>query len=136
MPKNGGFHDEILATTLHIIFKKISFDAFFGRNRSFKELHQSSYAQEISKNLSKRLLNASRVQTNDLLKQFDTHLTGLTEEQAYTQQITVGLNEVTHEKPLTWWQHLWYCYRNPFNILLSLLGVCHPKSVPRNWPEL
>ncbi len=41
---------------------------FFGRNRSFKELHQSSYAQEISKNLSKRLLNASRAQTNDLLK--------------------------------------------------------------------
>ncbi|EXD14935.1 magnesium-translocating P-type ATPase [Acinetobacter baumannii] len=96
---------------------------FFGRNRSFKELHQSSYAQEISKNLSKRLLNASRVQTNDLLKQFDTHLTGLTEEQAYTQQMTVGLNEVTHEKPLTWWQHLWYCYRNPFNILLSLLAL-------------
>ncbi|SCD16417.1 magnesium-transporting ATPase MgtA [Acinetobacter baumannii] len=75
---------------------------FFGRNRSFKELHQSSYAQEISKNLSKRLLKASRAQTNDLLKQFDTHLTGLTEEQAYTQQMTVGLNEVTHEKPLTW----------------------------------
>lgn len=96
---------------------------FFGRNRSFKELHQSSYAQEISKNLSKRLLNASRAQTNDLLKQFDTHLTGLTEEQAHTQQMTVGLNEVTHEKPLTWWQHLWYCYRNPFNILLSLLAL-------------
>lgn len=96
---------------------------FFVRNRSFKELHQSSYAQEISKNLSKRLLNASRAQTNDLLKQFDTHLTGLTEEQAYTQQMTVGLNEVTHEKPLTWWQHLWYCYRNPFNILLSLLAL-------------
>ncbi|MDC4401733.1 magnesium-translocating P-type ATPase [Acinetobacter baumannii] len=96
---------------------------FFGRNRSFKELHQSSYAQEISKNLSKRLLNASRTQTNDLLKQFDTHLKGLTEEQAYTQQMTVGLNEVTHEKPLTWWQHLWYCYRNPFNILLSLLAL-------------
>ncbi|ENG3495079.1 magnesium-translocating P-type ATPase [Acinetobacter baumannii] len=96
---------------------------FFGRNRSFKELHQSSYAQEISKNLSKRLLNASRTQTNDLLKHFDTHLTGLTEEQAHTQQMTVGLNEVTHEKPLTWWQHLWYCYRNPFNILLSLLAL-------------
>lgn len=96
---------------------------FFGRNRSFKELHQSSYAQEISKNLSKRLLNASRAQTNDLLKQFDTHLTGLTEEQAHSQQMTVGLNEVTHEKPLTWWQHLWYCYRNPFNILLSLLAL-------------
>ncbi|HCH7478378.1 TPA: magnesium-translocating P-type ATPase [Acinetobacter baumannii] len=103
--------------------KRFHLMRFFGRNRSFKELHQSSYAQEISKNLSKRLLNASRVQTNDLLKQFDTHLTGLTEEQAYTQQMTVGLNEVTHEKPLTWWQHLWYCYRNPFNILLSLLAL-------------
>lgn len=103
--------------------KRFHLMRFFGRNRSFKELHQSSYAQEISKNLSKRLLNASRAQTNDLLKQFDTHLTGLTEEQAYTQQMTVGLNEVTHEKPLTWWQHLWYCYRNPFNILLSLLAL-------------
>ncbi|XZW11630.1 magnesium-translocating P-type ATPase [Acinetobacter baumannii] len=103
--------------------KRFHLMRFFGRNRSFKELHQSSYAQEISENLSKRLLNASRVQTNDLLKQFDTHLTGLTEEQAYTQQMTVGLNEVTHEKPLTWWQHLWYCYRNPFNILLSLLAL-------------
>ncbi|MFV5647061.1 cation-transporting P-type ATPase, partial [Acinetobacter baumannii] len=103
--------------------KRFHLMRFFGRNRSFKELHQSSYAQEISESLSKRLLNASRVQTNDLLKQFDTHLTGLTEEQAYTQQMTVGLNEVTHEKPLTWWQHLWYCYRNPFNILLSLLAL-------------
>ncbi|CAI3101972.1 magnesium-translocating P-type ATPase [Acinetobacter baumannii] len=103
--------------------KRFHLMRFFGSNRSFKELHQSSYAQEISKNLSKRLLNASRAQTNDLLKQFDTHLTGLTEEQAYTQQMTVGLNEVTHEKPLTWWQHLWYCYRNPFNILLSLLAL-------------
>lgn len=96
---------------------------FFGRNRSFKELHQSSYAQEISKNLSMRLLDASRAQTGDLLKQFDTHFTGLTEEQAHTQQMAVGLNEITHEKPLTWWQHLWYCYRNPFNILLSLLAL-------------
>ncbi|EYS27698.1 magnesium-translocating P-type ATPase [Acinetobacter baumannii 45052_5] len=103
--------------------KRFHLMRFFGRNRSFKELHQSSYAKEISESLSKRLLNASRVQTNDLLKQFDTHLTGLTEEQAYTQQMTVGLNEVTHEKPLTWWQHLWYCYRNPFNILLSLLAL-------------
>ncbi|MCF7214772.1 magnesium-translocating P-type ATPase [Acinetobacter baumannii] len=103
--------------------KRFHLMRFFGRNRSFKELHQSSYAQEISENLSKCLLNASRVQTNDLLKQFDTHLTGLTEEQAHTQQMTVGLNEVTHEKPLTWWQHLWYCYRNPFNILLSLLAL-------------
>lgn len=96
---------------------------FFGRNRSFKELHQSSYAQEISKNLSMRLLNASRAETNDLLKQFDTQFTGLTEEQAYIQQRAVGLNEITHEKPLTWWQHIWYCYRNPFNILLSLLAL-------------
>ncbi|WP_065725154.1 cation-transporting P-type ATPase, partial [Acinetobacter baumannii] len=66
----------------------------------------SSYAQEFSKNLSKRLLNASRAQTNDLLKQLDTHLMGLTEEQAYTQQMKVGLTEVPHEKPLTWWQNL------------------------------
>ncbi|HCO08045.1 MAG TPA: magnesium-translocating P-type ATPase, partial [Acinetobacter ursingii] len=51
------------------------------------------------------------------------HEEGLTEVEAQQQQLKVGLNEVAQEKPLTWWQHLWYCYRNPFNVLLSLLAV-------------
>ncbi len=35
----------------------------------------------------------------------------------------MGPNEVAHEKPLPAWLHLWHCYRNPFNLLLTLLAV-------------
>ncbi|WP_413739934.1 magnesium-translocating P-type ATPase [Sodalis sp. RH14] len=34
-----------------------------------------------------------------------------------------GLNSVAAEQPLTWRRHLWSCYRNPFNILLTVLGI-------------
>ena len=34
-----------------------------------------------------------------------------------------GPNEVAHEKPLSWWLHLWHCYKNPFNLLLTVLAV-------------
>src|SRR5690606_13639119 len=32
-------------------------------------------------------------------------------------------NEVAHERPLPWWRHLWHCYTNPFNLLLTLLAL-------------
>ncbi len=30
---------------------------------------------------------------------------------------------MNHEKPLPWWTHLWQCYRNPFNLLLTVLAL-------------
>ena len=103
--------------------KRFHLMRFFGRGQSFKELHQSSYAKEISKTLSTRLLDVAQLDSVQLLQQFNSSESGLTEQQANTQQKLIGLNEVAHEKPLTWWQHLWYCYRNPFNILLSILAL-------------
>lgn len=103
--------------------KRFHLMRFFGRSQSFKELHQSSYAKEISKTLSTRLLDVAQLDSVQLLQQLNSSESGLTEQQANTQQKLIGLNEVAHEKPLTWWQHLWYCYRNPFNILLSILAL-------------
>ncbi len=34
-----------------------------------------------------------------------------------------GPNEVAHEPPLPAWLHLWHCYKNPFNLLLTVLAV-------------
>ncbi len=34
-----------------------------------------------------------------------------------------GPNEVEHQKPLSWWLHLWHCYKNPFNLLLTVLAL-------------
>jgi len=92
---------------------------FFIRNSSFKELHQSSYAKEIGQTLAVQLRHYSTLESEALLNTLSSHEEGLTEVEAQQQQ----LKEVAQEKPLTWWQHLWYCYRNPFNVLLSLLAV-------------
>jgi Mg2+-importing ATPase len=66
---------------------------------------------------------AAKSDAGSLLKTLDTHAAGLNESQADAIRERVGPNEVEHEKPLRWWLHLWYCYKNPFNLLLSLLAV-------------
>ncbi|KGH26624.1 magnesium-translocating P-type ATPase [Comamonas testosteroni] len=58
-----------------------------------------------------------------LLQQLETSSRGLSPEQVQQRQLRHGPNEVAHEKPLPAWQHLWHCYRNPFNLLLTLLAV-------------
>ncbi|WP_151981926.1 magnesium-translocating P-type ATPase [Acinetobacter guerrae] len=96
---------------------------FFARHNSFKELHQSSYAKEVGQTLAVQLKTYSQLENQTLLNELSSHEEGLTEAQAYEQQLKFGLNEVAQEKPLRWWQHLWYCYRNPFNVLLSILAL-------------
>nr|VUD32827.1 magnesium-transporting ATPase MgtA [Raoultella sp. NCTC 9187] len=34
-----------------------------------------------------------------------------------------GDNQIPAQKPSPWWVHLWTCYRNPFNLLLTVLGI-------------
>ena len=80
--------------------KRFHLMRFFGRSQSFKELHQSSYAQEISKTLSTRLVKAAKLDSAQLLHKFNSLEAGLTEQQANAQQKVIGLNEVSHEKPL------------------------------------
>ena len=47
---------------------------------------------------------------------------GLSEAQASAARERHGRNEVDHEAPLRWYVHLWYSYRNPFNLLLTALA--------------
>ena len=58
-----------------------------------------------------------------VLHQLNSSAMGLTETQSETLRVQVGLNALAQEAPLHWWQHLWLCYRNPFNLLLTLLAV-------------
>ncbi|CAM4199104.1 magnesium-translocating P-type ATPase [Bordetella muralis] len=51
-----------------------------------------------------------------------SHADGLTAAEADDRRGRFGTNEVTHEKPLPWWWHLWLCYKNPFNLLLTVLA--------------
>ena len=52
-----------------------------------------------------------------------SHEDGLSAREAAARLARSGPNEVEHEKPLSWWLHLWHCYKNPFNLLLTVLAV-------------
>ncbi|HJV84226.1 MAG TPA: magnesium-translocating P-type ATPase [Noviherbaspirillum sp.] len=82
----------------------------------------TSVSRELPAGLSKNLVTAATTDMESLLRQLDSHNDGLSDAQAEAVRARVGLNEVEHEKPLPWWTHLWLSFRNPFNLLLTLLA--------------
>jgi len=48
---------------------------------------------------------------------------GLDAAQAARRRARDGPNEVEHERPMPGWLHLWHCYKNPFNLLLTTLAA-------------
>jgi len=95
----------------------------FRRLALLDTLAQTGVSREVPPTLTQTLVRAATADPDDLLRQLGSHRDGLTEAQAAEIRARVGLNEVEHEKPLPWWQHLWLSYRNPFNLLLTLLAV-------------
>jgi Mg2+-importing ATPase len=69
------------------------------------------------------LAEASRSTPSDLLETLGSCPSGLTEAQASEIRERTGWNQIGVEKPLTWWMHVWQCYRNPFNLLLTVLAL-------------
>ncbi|MDI1259977.1 magnesium-translocating P-type ATPase [Aquabacterium sp.] len=57
------------------------------------------------------------------LARLGSSASGLSAQEAAARLSRDGPNEVAHEKPLPGWLHLWHCYQNPFNLLLTALAV-------------
>ena len=77
----------------------------------------------VPERLSRDLFRAAVDDIPSLLVRLESHEDGLSSAEAQRRLELTGTNEVAHEKPLAWWLHLWHCYKNPFNLLLSLLAV-------------
>lgn len=73
--------------------------------------------------IAKALAAASHADASELLATLGSSPQGLSEDQAQALRKRLGSNEVRHEQPLPWWTHLWQCYRNPFNLLLTVLAL-------------
>ena len=95
----------------------------FRRLALLDTLVQTSISREVPATLAHTLVAAAQSDSEILLQTLGTHADGLTESQANAVRERVGLNEVEHEKPLPWWLHLWHCYKNPFNLLLTVLAI-------------
>ena len=95
----------------------------FRRLALFESLAQTPVSREVPKALAHQLLDSAHSDIDTLLARLGSHREGLSAGQADAARLVHGSNEVEHEQPLSWRQHLWHCYRNPFNLLLTLLAV-------------
>jgi len=86
-------------------------------------LRGSQAGKDLPALLARDLAQAARLEPSALLAKLHSREDGLTESEAAERRERVGLNEVEHEKPISGARHLWLCYRNPFNVLLTVLAL-------------
>ncbi len=60
---------------------------------------------------------------DDLWRAFSSHPEGLTPREVEDAREQYGPNQIPAQQPAPWFVHLWNCYRNPFNLLLTALGI-------------
>lgn len=95
----------------------------FRRLALLETFTDTTVSREVPPTLAQTLVSAAGSDTGQLLNTLGSHTDGLSEFEADALREQFGLNEVEHEQPLPWWTHLWHCYKNPFNLLLTLLAV-------------
>ncbi|WP_447649054.1 magnesium-translocating P-type ATPase [Pseudomonas abietaniphila] len=98
------------------------FARHFRRLAMLDSVTDATVSREVPPTLAQTLTRGASSDVPELLTRLDSHHEGLTETEALALREKHGLNEVEHEQPLPWWMHLWHCYKNPFNLLLTLLA--------------
>lgn len=109
---------------LFLSFLKVRhFGRHFQRFISLEHVTRANKTQSFPPELTKTLVQSARHTPEQLYQELNTSLAGLDQNQVEQRQQQYGLNEIQQEKPLSWWVHLWFCYRNPFSLLLTLLAL-------------
>ncbi|MBS0853496.1 magnesium-translocating P-type ATPase [Enterobacter sp. JGM127] len=73
--------------------------------------------------LSAHCLRVAAMDKETLWHTFGSHPEGLNPAEVAAVREAHGDNQIPAQQPAPWWRHLWSCYRNPFNLLLTLLGI-------------
>lgn len=79
--------------------------------------------RDVPPSLADALIAAAKSESGALLQHLGSHEHGLSESDAELLRDRFGFNEIEQEKPISWWRHLWHCYKTPFDLLLTLLAV-------------
>ncbi|WBU48880.1 magnesium-translocating P-type ATPase [Kosakonia pseudosacchari] len=77
----------------------------------------------IPASMGERCLQIAAMEHEQLWHTFASHPEGLNPQEVELARETHGENLIPAQKPAPWWVHLWVCYRNPFNLLLTCLGI-------------
>ncbi|SCC30489.1 magnesium-translocating P-type ATPase [Kosakonia oryziphila] len=84
---------------------------------------QTISQDDIPASMGEHCLSIAVMEPTLLWQTFTSHPEGLTAQEVAKARETHGENLIPAQKPSPWWVHLWSCYRNPFNLLLTCLGV-------------
>jgi P-type Mg2+ transporter len=95
----------------------------FGRHPLLETLVGRGAKPALPDAIGRELLQAARAEPAAAINRLRSHEDGLSPREAAARLARHGANEVAHEKPLPAWLHLWRCYQNPFNLLLTALAV-------------
>ncbi|PJI50625.1 MAG: magnesium-translocating P-type ATPase [Pseudomonas sp.] len=94
------------------------------RRLAARDLLRGSAAGRKAPNaLTSVLLEWSALEPASVLERLESRREGLSESEAQERRQRDGLNEVDQDRPISAWMHLWYCYCNPFNLLLTVLAT-------------
>ncbi len=83
----------------------------------------NALAAEIPATLTEACLKYAYASEEQLYREFSSHPEGLNAREVEDALEAHGPNQIPGQAPTPWWKHLWSCYRNPFNLLLTLLGI-------------
>ena len=92
----------------------------FGRHPLVNTLAGRGPTPAAPEELARDLLRVARDDPAGAIARLHSHADGLSPREAAARLARSGPNEVAHEAPLPWWLHLWHCYKNPFNLLLTV----------------
>ena len=73
--------------------------------------------------MTSNLIKYAYANETSLYTDFDSDALGLSKLKVEQKRDIHGYNQVEQEKKLTWYKHLWQCYKNPFNLLLTVLAL-------------
>lgn len=86
-------------------------------------LPQGSATKDLPAALTQQRLQCANETPPQLYLRFQSHPEGLTEQEAAAIRLQNGSNLIENQQATSWWVHLWHCYRNPFNLLLTILAL-------------
>ena len=95
----------------------------FGRRPLLGTLTAHGAKRAVPEQLASELLRVALDEPAAAITRLKSHAGGLNSAEAAARLRRSGPNEIEHDKPLSWWLHLWHCYANPFNLLLSALAL-------------
>src|SRR6185437_652984 len=105
------------------------FDTRFTRRRQFSgdpNLLDESYdvvRSNLATDITQNIIASAYATEEELFSKLDANIGGLAESKVEEKLAIHGYNQIEKQEKLSWYKHLWLCYRNPFMLLRMIFGA-------------